>query len=91
MSDTNIVTLSVSSYNQIKAENYRLNLFLDNLFNEALIDKDHETLVFDTKKVNAAVMFCFPERYKKRLATLKTQNTRYGTHLATEEQEGTET
>ena len=76
------ITLSVSRYNQIKAENYRLNMFLDNLLNETMISKDHDHMIFDTSRVENAVKFCFPERYKKRLSTLKTQSTRYGTHFA---------
>ena len=81
----NTVTLSVSSYNQIKADNYRLNMLLDNLLNECLISCDHERLRFDTAKVENAIKFCYPERYKKRLSTLRTQNTKYGTHGADEE------
>lgn len=87
--ESNIVTLSVSSYNQVKADNYRLNMFLDNLLNEAMISKDHEHVVFDSQKVESAVKFCFPERYKKKLATLRTQHTRYGTNVAPDEEGGT--
>ena len=35
MADTNIVTLAVGSYNAIKNDNFRYNLFLDNLLQEA--------------------------------------------------------
>ena len=63
--EINTITLSVSSYNQIKAENYRLNMFLDNLLNETMISKDHDRMIFDTSRVENAVKFCFPERYKK--------------------------
>lgn len=35
-------------------------------------------LVFDSKKIEEAVKFCYLERYKKKLATLKTQAARYG-------------
>lgn len=86
--DSNTVILSVSSYNQVKADNYRLNMFLDNLLNEAMISKDHEHVVFDSQKVESAVKFCFPERYKKKLATLRTQHTRFGTNVAPENTEG---
>ena len=83
--ETNTVTLSVSSYNQVKADNYRLNMFLDSIFNEAMISEDHEHLVFSTRKVEDALKFCFPERHKKKLVTLKTQHTRYGTNVAPKE------
>ena len=69
--DTNLVTLSVSSYNQIKAENYRLNMLLDNLLLEAKADQKQEKLVFDSEKVELAVKFCFPDRWRKKLGLAK--------------------
>lgn len=57
--EINTVTLSVSSYNSVKNDVFRYNLFLDNLLQEA-------------------VKFCYFERYKKKLATLRTQATKYG-------------
>jgi len=74
----NTVTLGLSSYNQTKSENYRYALFLDNLLQEATLSQDHQTLVFDSEKIVTALQFCYNERYKKRLATLRTQATRYG-------------
>lgn len=76
--DVNVVTLSVSSYNQVKNDVFRYNLFLDNLLAEAGLSEDHQSLVFDSKKIEEAVKFCYLERYKKKLATLKTQAARYG-------------
>lgn len=84
--EPNTVTLSVTSYNQTKADNYRLNMFLDSVFNEAMISEDHEHLVFSTSKIEDALKFCFPERCKKKLSILRTQNTRYGTHIAPNEE-----
>ncbi len=84
--ENNTVTLSVQSYNLVKAENYRLNMFLDSVFNEAMISEDHEHLVFSTRKVEDALKFCFPERFKKKLYTLKTQATKYGTNIAPKEE-----
>ena len=69
--DTNLVTLSVSSYNQIKAENYRLNMLLDNLLLEAKADQKQEKLMFDPAKVELAVKFCFPDRWRKKLGVAK--------------------
>lgn len=76
--DVNVVTLTVSSYNQVKNDVFRYNLFLDNLLAEAELSEDHQSLVFDSKKIEEAVKFCYLERYKKKLATLKTQAARYG-------------
>ena len=83
----NVVIISIVGYNQVKSDNYRLNMMLDSLFNEAMISKDHEHMVFDTRKVEATLKFCFPERFKKKLCTLKSQHTRYGVAGAPEENE----
>lgn len=77
--EINTVTLSVSSYNSVKNDVFRYNLFLDNLLQEAMLSEDHQSLVFDSKKIKEAVKFCYFERYKKKkLATLRTQATKYG-------------
>lgn len=77
--EINTVTLSVSSYNSVKNDVFRYNLFLDNLLQEAMLSEDHQFLVFDSKKIEEAVKFCYFERYKKKkLATLRTQATKYG-------------
>ena len=78
MADTNIVTLSTSSYNQIKNENFKLELFVENLLLEARLSDNHQELVFDTDKVATAFKFCFAERYKKKLSYLKSQYNRNG-------------
>lgn len=79
LSDFSTVTLSVSSYNSVKNDVFRYNLFLDNLLQEAMLSEDHQSLVFDSKKIEEAVKFCYFERYKKKkLATLRTQATKYG-------------
>ena len=57
MADTNIVTLNTSSYNQIKSENFKLELFVENLLLEARLSDDHQELVFDTDKVATAFKF----------------------------------
>lgn len=59
------------------ADVFRYNLFLDNLLQEAMLSEDHQSLVFDSKKIEEAVKFCYFERYKKKLATLRTQATKY--------------
>lgn len=76
--EINTVTLSVNSYNSVKNDVFRYNLFLDNLLQEAMLSEDHQSLVFDSKKIEEAVKFCYFERYEKKLATLRTQATKYG-------------
>lgn len=46
--------------------------------NDLMLSEDHQSLVFDSKKIEEAVKFCYFERYKKKLATLRTQATKYG-------------
>ena len=77
-SDVNVVKLSTGVYNNIKAENYRLNMFLENILMNALITKNHERLFFPSESIEAAMKFCFAEKYKSRLNTLKSQHTRSG-------------
>lgn len=57
--EINMVTLSVSSYNSVKNDVFRYNLFLDNLLQEAMLSEDHQSLVFDSKKIEEAVKFCY--------------------------------
>ena len=83
-SDVNIVKLSTGVYNNIKADNYRLNMFLDNILMNAMITKDHERLYFSSENIVAALKFCFAEKYKSRLNTLKTIHTRRGMYGAPE-------
>lgn len=77
----NTVTLSVQSYNAMKNDNFRYNLFLDNLLQEAVLSEDHQTLVFDQDKIENAVKFIYLDRYKKRLAVLRQQAARYGSKV----------
>lgn len=90
-SDVNVVKLSTGVYNNIKTENYRLNMFLDNILMNALITKNHERLFFPSECIEAAMKFCFAEKYKTRLNTLKSQHTRSGRFEAPEVYEEPET
>lgn len=78
MTDTNIVTLSTSSYNQIKSENFKLKLFVEILLLEARLSYDHQELIFYNDKVVNAFKFCFAERYEKKLLYLKNQYNHNG-------------
>ena len=78
MAECNTIVLSTSSYNNIKNENFKFNLFIDNLLGSAVLSEDHQALVFKSENVETALKFCFYETYKKKLSTLKTQATRYG-------------
>ena len=54
--EINTVTLSVSSYNSVKNDVFRYNLFLDNLLQEAMLSEDHQSLVFDSRKQSSSVI-----------------------------------
>lgn len=79
MSEVNTVLLSTSAYAQVKNENCKYRLLLDSLLSNAVLSEDHTKLIFDSEQVRSALMFVYAEEYKKRLATARTQATRYGT------------
>lgn len=72
----NTVLLSVSSYNSIKAENTKFNLFMDRLFEGAELREDYSGIDFDVRQIEELVHLCYSDRYKKKLSTLRTQQTK---------------
>ena len=72
----NTVLLSTSSYNQIKAENTKFNLFMDRLFESAELREDYSGIDFNMRCVEELIHLCYPDRYKKKLSTLRTQQTK---------------
>lgn len=72
----NSVTLSVSSYNQIKAENTKFQMFIDRLFEDAELRADYSGIDFDVRKLEDLIHLVYPDRYKKKLSTLRTQQTK---------------
>lgn len=75
MSD-NTVTMSFASYNQIKAENTRWQMFIGRLFEDAELRADYSGIEFDTHKVEDLVHLVYPDMYKKKLSALRTQQTK---------------
>lgn len=78
MSTENTVTLGLREYNALKAQNQRLNMLLDDILSKARLTDDRQSMTFDDDNLNAALKFCFLDAWKKRLATLRTQATRFG-------------
>ena len=72
----NTVLLSTGSYNLIKAENTKYNLFMDRLFESAELRADYGGLDFDVRQIEELIHLCYPDRYKKKLSTLRTQQTK---------------
>lgn len=76
MSDTNVVTLSLNSYNLVKATNTRFQMFIDRLFEDAELKPDYSGIEFDGEKLEALIHLCYPDLYKKKLSTLRSQQTK---------------
>ena len=72
----NTVLLSTGSYNQIKAENTKFNMFMDRLFEYAELREDYSGIDFDVRKIEELIHLCYPDRYKKKLSVLRTQQTK---------------
>lgn len=77
MSEVNTVLLSTAAFAQIKNENCKYKLLLDNLLSQSTLSENRERLEFDSEKVRQAIEFVYLEEYRKRLSTAKTQATRY--------------
>lgn len=72
----NTVTMSLASYNQIKAENTRFNMFISRLFEDAELRPDYSGIEFDSKKLEDLIHLVYPDMYKKKLSTLRTLQTK---------------
>lgn len=75
MSD-NTVTMGLASYNQIKAENTRWQMFVSRLWESAELKADYSGIEFDTDMVEQLMHIMYPDAYKKKLSTLRTQQTK---------------
>lgn len=72
----NSVQMTLSSYNQIKAENTRWQMFMSRLWEGAELRKDYSGIEFDTHMIEELVHIMYPDAYKKKLATLRAQQTK---------------
>lgn len=75
MSD-NTVTMTLASYNQIKAENTRWQMFMSRLWEGAELRSDYSGIDFDARMIEELVHIMYPDAYKKKLSTLRTQQTK---------------
>lgn len=75
MSD-NQVTMNLSSYNQIKAENTRFQMFMSRIWEGAELRDDYSGVKFDPKLIEELMHIMYPDAYKKKLSTLRTQQTK---------------
>lgn len=72
----NTVLLSTGSYNAIKSENTKFNLFMDRLFELAELRADYSGIDFNVRQIEELIHLCYPDRYKKKLSTLRQQHTK---------------
>ena len=72
----NTVYLSTASYNQIKAENQKFNMFIDRMMESATLSEDKASVVFDAKLLSEIIHLIYPDAYKKKLSYLRGQDTR---------------
>jgi hypothetical protein len=72
----NIVVLSTSSYNQIKSENTKFQMFISRVFESAELKSDYSGIEFDGHIIEELIRLCYPDAYKKKLSTLRTQQTK---------------
>lgn len=75
MSD-NTVTMSLASYNQIKAENTKFQMFVSRLWESAELKGDYTGIEFDKDIVGQLMQLLYPDSYKKKLSTLRGQQTK---------------
>ena len=75
MSD-NTVTMGLASYNQIKAENTRWQMFMSRLWEGAELKADYSGIECDSHLIEELIQIMYRETYKKKLATLRTQQTK---------------
>lgn len=76
MSSENTVTMSLASYNQIKADNTKFRMFMDRLFEDATLKADYSDIEFDVQKLADLIHLVYPDTYKKKLSALRAQQTK---------------
>lgn len=72
----NTVTMNLASYNQIKAENTRWQMFVSRMWEGAELKSDYSGIEFDANLVEELMHLMYPDAYKKKLSTLRTQQTK---------------
>lgn len=72
----NTVCLSIASYNQMKAENTRFQMFVSRLWEGAELKPDYNGIKFDIELVEDLMHLIYPDQYKKKLSYLRQQQTK---------------
>ena len=72
----NTVTMTLQTYNAMKAENTKWQMFIQRLWEGAELREDYSGIKFDTKMIEELVHIMYPDQYKKKLAALRAQQTK---------------
>lgn len=72
----NTVTMSLASYNQIKAENTRWQMFMSRMWEGCELRSDYQGLEFDAAMIAELMHIMYPDSYKKKLSYLRGQQTK---------------
>lgn len=72
----NTVTMTLQTYNAMKAENTKWQMFIQRLWEGAELREDYSGVKFDTKMIEELVHIMYPDQYKKKLAALRAQQTK---------------
>lgn len=72
----NTVTMGLASYNQIKAENTRWQMFMQRIWEGAELKSDYSGIEFNSELLDELMHIMYPDTYKKKLSTLRMQQTK---------------
>lgn len=72
----NTVTMGLASYNQIKAENTRWQMFMQRIWEGAELKADYSGIQFNSEMLDELMHIMYPDTYKKKLSTLRMQQTK---------------
>lgn len=72
----NTVCLSIQSYNQMKAENTKFQLFISRLWENIKLKEDCSGILFDINTVDQLMHLVYLEQYKKKLGALRAKKTK---------------
>jgi len=72
----NTVCLSIQSYNQMKAENTKFQLFISRLWENIKLKEDCSGILFDIDTVEQLMHLIYLEQYKKKLGALRAKKTK---------------
>ena len=72
----NTVTMGLASYNQTKAENTRWQMFMQRIWEGAELKADYSGIEFNSNMLDELMHIMYPDTYKKKLSTLRMQQTK---------------